>query len=135
MVGRTLEEIREAVNVGYTRHTGIDITAVGEGFAEGNIVITDIHTNPFGMVHGGVSFCLGDVLGGAAFRTLGGLPVTLSSNVTYMRPLRNTGTIYGRAEVIKHGKTTSVVETKIFDEHMIECVRIEAVYYNVEERI
>ena len=130
----SLEIIKSVSEVGYTRYSGIEITAVGEGFGEARVVLTENHRNPSGAVHGGIIFCLGDVIGGVAFRTLGGLPVTLSSDITYFRPILDDQVIYARADVIKFGKTTGFVEIKILNEKKVECARIAATYYNMEGR-
>lgn len=131
----SLESMRTLITTGFTAHTGIELTSVGEGFAEGKIELKPEHLNPYGVVHGGVTYCLADVLGGAAFRTMGGLPVTMNSNITYFRPVKAGKVIYAKAEVVRYGNTTSFIETKIFDEDMMECCRVAATYYNIEGRI
>ncbi|MCF0229491.1 MAG: PaaI family thioesterase [Parasporobacterium sp.] len=131
----SFEELKASACTGYTSYSGIELTSAGDGTAEGKIKIGSEHLNPSGAVHGGVSFCLGDVLGGVAFRTMGGLPVTVSSNITYFRPLINTETVYGKAEVIRFGKTTAFVEVQIFNDKMTECCRIAATYYNMKDRV
>ena len=131
----TLQQEREICEVGYTRYSGIELTAFGKGFAEGKMVITEHHQNPGGAVHGGAIFCLGDVIGGIAFRGMGGPPVTLSSNITYFRPMLDDQVIYARAEVIKFGKTTAFIEISILNEEKTECARIAATYYNLKGRV
>lgn len=123
-----------AIN-GYTEYSGIVLEKLAEGYAQGRIDITDHHRNPYGAVHGGVIFCLGDVIGGIACRTYGDLPVTLSSNATYFKPMLHDNVIYAQAHVVKHGKTTSFVEVNILNEEKTEAVRIAATYYNLEGRI
>lgn len=129
-----LSKFKERSEVGYTSYTGVELTAVGDGWAEGRILISDHHLNPSGAVHGGTIFCLGDVTGGVAYRSTGALPVTQSSSITYFRPFLNDRVIYSRADVIRAGKTTGFVEIKIYNEQKTECARISATYYNVEGR-
>ena len=130
----SFEHLKTVISTGYTAYSGVELTDAGDGYAEGRMMITENHRNPYGNVHGGAIFCLGDVIGGAAFRTYGGLPVTLSSNISYMRAMKSDHVIYARADVIKYGKTTSYVEIKILNEQKVECARIAATYYNVEGR-
>ena len=72
----SLEQIREESINGYTEYSGIEIMETREGYAFGRVVLQDHHRNPSGAVHGGLTFCLGDVMGGTAVRTLGALPIT-----------------------------------------------------------
>ena len=70
-----LETIRKEAMKGYTEYSGIELTEVGEGYAAGRVVIKPQHLNPSGAVHGGIIFCLGDVIGGIACRMTDSLPV------------------------------------------------------------
>lgn len=131
----TIEELQAISINGYTEYSGIVLDRIDEGYAEGHIDITEHHRNPYGAVHGGVTFCLGDVIGGIACRTMGALPVTVSSNISYYRPMLHDRVIYARAKVVKYGKTTAFVEIKILNEEKIEAAGIAAVYCNMEGRI
>ena len=126
--------IRKESTTGYTEYSGIELTETGEGTAAGRVVIKDCHLNPSGAVHGGLIFCLGDVIGGNACRTLGALPVTVSSTISYMRPLRGDRVIYAEAEVTKAGKTTFFVTIRILNEKHEEAASLQAVYYNMCSR-
>ena len=130
----TIDEIRKTAIVGYTNYTGIELTQISEGFAQGRIVIEKHHLNPSGAVHGGVTFCLGDVIGGIACATMDALPVTLNSNISYMRPMLGIKELTAKAQVIKRGKTTLFVEIGLFDDTMTETARITATYYDMEGR-
>ena len=132
---KSFETIISEAIVGYSAYSDIELTAVGEGFAEGKIEITDHHLNPSGAVHGGTIFCLADVIGGIAAYNLGCLPTTLNSNISFMRPLINDKVITCRADVIKRGKTTVFVEAKVFNEQMTEAARLVATYYDLNDRV
>ena len=129
-----LETIRLESLKGYTEYSGIELTKVGDGFAEGRVQLAPCHRNPSGAVHGGITFCLGDVIGGIACRTLDALPVTVSSTISYMRPMISDQVIYARADVIKYGKTTFFVEIHILNEQKVEAARLQATYYNMKCR-
>ena len=130
----TIEEIRKTALTGYTGYSGIELLEIGEGYALGRIVIEDHHLNPSGAVHGGVTFCLGDVIGGIACRTVDALPVTVSSAISFLRPMLGTKEITARAQIIKRGKTTIFAQISIFDDQHNEAGRIMATYYDMEGR-
>lgn len=130
----SIETIRSESEVGYTAYSGIEITAIGEGWCEACVHMEKHHLNPSGAAHGGIIFALGDVAGGVAFKTLGGLPTTLSSNITYFRPFLGDSVIYARADVVKFGKTTGFVNVQLLNEKKVECARIAATYYNMKGR-
>ena len=130
----SIEKIREEALTGYTDHTGIELLEVGEGFALGRIRIEKQHLNPSGAVHGGVTFCLGDVIGGIACVTLGAKPVTVNSNISYFRPLLGTREIKAEAQIVKNGKTMMFAQVRIFNDQDVEACRMNASYYNMSER-
>ena len=132
---KSVETIISEAIVGFSSYSDIELTAVGEGFAEGKIEIKDHHRNPSGAVHGGTIFCLADVIGGIAAYTLGCLPTTLNSNISYMRPMINDKVITCRADVIKKGKSAVFVEAKVFNVQMEEAARLVATYYDLNDRI
>ena len=129
-----IERIRQESIKGYTEYSGIDILETEEGYAFGKVEILAYHRNPSGAVHGGLIFCLGDVMGGTACRTLGALPVTVSSSISYMRPLLHDQVIYARANVAKAGRTTIYVNISILNEQKEEAAVLQAVYYNMSSR-
>ena len=131
---KSLDRIRQESMRGYTEYSGIELMETGDGYAKGKVVIEDCHLNPSGAVHGGLIFCLGDVIGGIACRTLGALPVTVSSNISYMRSLRGDKVIYADAEVTRSGRTTFFVTIHILNEQKEEAAALQAVYYNMRSR-
>ena len=74
---KDLETIRKEAIVGYSEYSDIELTDAGDGWAEGRVVIKPCHLNPSGAIHGGIIFCLADVIGGIACYTLDTLPVTV----------------------------------------------------------
>ena len=131
---RTIEDMRKSAITGYTDHSGIELLEMGDGYAYGRIRIAEHHLNPSGAVHGGVTFCLGDVMGGIACATLGAKPVTVDSNISYFRPLVGTKEITAKAQVIKYGRTMMFTEVRIYNDQNTEACRMNASYYNTRER-
>ena len=130
----TVEKIREEALKGYTEYSGIELLEADDGYAIGRVLIKVHHLNPSGAVHGGITFCLGDVIGGIACVTVDALPVTVSTSITYMRPMLGVKEITTRADVIKRGKTTLFVEISIYDDQGNETGRLLATYYDMKGR-
>lgn len=128
------DQIRKESILGFTAYSDIEILKTSEGYAYGRVQIQNHHLNPSGAVHGGLIFCLGDVMGGTACRTLDALPVTVSSNISYMRPLLHVKEIYAEAHVVKSGRTTMYADIRILNEQKEEAAMLQAVYYNMCSR-
>ena len=86
--------------------------------------------NIYENVHGGAIMTLIDMAATAAGFTLGKHVITLSSNSNFIRPLP-TGDydIKVVSEVVHNGRTTMIVETKIYDGRGKECVRNTTTMY------
>ncbi len=110
------EELIQACSVGFIEYSGIKVTEIGEGYAEGYIDIEPHHLNPAGALHGGLLFTIMDTIGGFSTRTLGVLPTTLCSNINYLRPTLGVKRLTAKATCIKRGKNISVVRIDLFDD-------------------
>lgn len=71
--------------------------------------------NPYGIAHGGLIFGLGDTAMGVTARLTGKNAVTLSSNITYLKPAKGAY-LLAKAEMIKNGKNTCYLRCNIYDE-------------------
>lgn len=100
---------------GYIAKNGIELTELSEGYAKGRMKLDDSSNNPYGYVHGGCIFTLADTVGGSAALTFGGAVTTLSAEIHYLNPAKSTEYLEAQASVIKNGKKTAVLETKITD--------------------
>ena len=100
----------------FGEHLGLELTTVEEGYVEGRIELEDHHSlsETMQLAHGGVAFGLADSLSAAALASVEGNPgPTLDIRIDYYRPA--TGDIYGRAEVVRYGEDTGVVEVEVVD--------------------
>ena len=111
------DELIKACDVGFIEYSGIKMTEIKEGYAEGYIDIQPHHLNPGGALHGGLLFTLMDTIGGFSTRTLGVLPTTLCSNINYLRPTIGVKRLTAKATCIKRGKNVSVVRIDLFDDN------------------
>ncbi|MDD6666581.1 MAG: PaaI family thioesterase [Lachnospiraceae bacterium] len=101
----------------FARQLGIQIIDMQRGYAKAMMPITKEVKNPIGSVHGGCLFTLADVVCGAAASSYGMQATTLDSSFHFLRAgLEDDGELYGTAQVIKHGKRITVLDTKISDQ-------------------
>ena len=72
--------------------------------------------NPYSIVHGGILFGLADTCAGLLSTMNGFTPVTLDSNISYLRNV-SEGKIYAEAFILKEGKTIGFYKVEIKDEN------------------
>ena len=70
----------------FARHSGITITDMKNGYAKGEMEITEFHKNPIDSVHGGCLYTLADATGGAAAASHGKMLTTLNSSFEFLKP-------------------------------------------------
>ncbi len=86
--------------------------------------------NVYGNMHGGAIMVLVDMVSSTAAFACGKHVITLTSDTNFIKGLKIDGrdvTIVG--DVVHNGRTTMVVETKIFDADGRECVRNTSTMY------
>lgn len=86
--------------------------------------------NVYGNIHGGAIMLLVDMVSSTAAYACGKHVITLTSNTNFIKGLKIDGSdVTIVADVIHDGRTTIVVETKIFDAKGRECVRNTSTMY------
>lgn len=99
-------------------HLGIEITALGDNWLEASMPVDHRTTQPFGLLHGGISCALAETLGSlGAFLTLeeGRAAVGLEINANHLRPV-SAGRVIAKASPIALGKNTQVWQIDIRNE-------------------
>lgn len=132
---RIMEELKMVCETGFINYIGLTVTEIGEGYAEGQLMIKPYHLNPAGAIHGGLLFTMMDTVGGFATKTLGILPTTLTSNINYLRPTVGAEKITVKATVIKRGKNVSVVRVDLFNEKDVLVASGAANYSDLSDRV
>ena len=69
---------------GFARHLGAVVTDWDGGWARATLTVAAHHTNLAGIVHGGVTFSLGDVVFGVSSNSWGRLAVALAVDVQFL---------------------------------------------------
>ena len=102
---------------GLTSDFGMLIRPQEPGRAVGVLEIEDRMLNPYGAIHGGVLFALSDTVGGTAAMSRGFYIVTSTGTIHYLQGTHHSRKITAQAEEVKHGKTLSIYDVNMTDEH------------------
>jgi len=105
--------IETAEKTPFYRLLGIQLNAIGPGYAEATVTVREDHTNPLGLVHGGVLLSLGDSAMGNAIRSLGIMAVTADCTNSFMSAAPLNEKIVASGRVIKAGKNLIFAEARI----------------------
>lgn len=69
----------------FAHYVGIELTKVGEGYAETRLDLSEKHLNGLDVVQGGAIFTLADFAFAAATNSNGSATVGINSNITYFK--------------------------------------------------
>lgn len=94
---------------------GIKIVSAGEGTCECAAQIEDKHLNAGNVVQGGMIFTIADFTFAVAANCAHGNVVSLSNNITYVRPPKGK-TLIARAKELSATRKTCLYEVEITDE-------------------
>lgn len=109
---------------------GIIIDSVSKNEVKAHIDITKRSLNPWGMVHGGLIFGIADEVIGMLCYMNGYKAVTIDANINYLKPCR--GNIKAVSQIIKMGRTVSVLEAKIYNEKDELAAIATMNYFNID---
>lgn len=116
---------------GFIKEMDMEILELSQGYAKGRIMLSEKHMNPMGSVHGGLIFGLADTVGGRAAMTSGSIVVTLSSNISYLNPAKDTAYIEAEATAVKDGRTTAVYDVMIRTAEGVDVAKVTITFYKV----
>lgn len=100
----------------FIHHLGIELVDVGPGWCETALVARSEHYQQDNFIHAGVQATLADHTAGAAAATLmapGEIVLTAEFKINLLRPAQGER-LRGRAEVLRAGKTLTVVESSVY---------------------
>ena len=99
----------------YNKYNHIYTTDIGPDFSVVEAELRPESLNPLGMAHGGFVYSLCDVAAGALVSQFAPKFVTLSANMSYLRPSQGTR-LRAEGRLVKKGRTVSVVDTFVYDD-------------------
>lgn len=113
---RTVEELREFFeNDRYVKLSEIEIAEVSEKEASVRVALREIHFNAGGVAQGGLIFTLMDFAFGVHANRNGGMTVTQSASVSYIRPPKGS-VLVAVAKPKGETRKTAVYEVSVVDE-------------------
>ena len=116
---------------GFLKHNDIIIEKVDEKVSKVKMDITEKSLNPYGIIHGGLIFSMGDTVMGITVRKTGRNAVTLDASINYIKP--GTGKyLIATSEVLKIGKTTSVLKANIYNDQNELIAIMSSTYFFIE---
>jgi len=114
----TLEQLNEMGKNCAVGHLGIEISAYGENWIEAKMPVDHRTTQPFGLLHGGVSVALAETIGSlAGFLCIeeGQVALGLDINANHLRPVKK-GFVTAKVTPIALSQNTHVWQIDIRDE-------------------
>lgn len=113
----------------FANRVGVDVTEAEDGHAEGHVELTDeLSWNTEEVVaHGGVTFTLADVVGGAAFASLVDQPApAIDMRIDYLE--RGTGDLHAAADVSRLGDHVGTVDIEVYIDDDTRVAEARGVY-------
>ena len=98
----------------YYKLLSIELQELAPGRADFCVVAGQEHTNPMGLIHGGVMTSIADAAMGNAVRSLGIKGVTVDLSTALMAAARPGDTIIARGKVLKTVKNLIFTEALIY---------------------
>lgn len=98
----------------YYKLLDIKLHKLAPGSAEIIVVAGSQHTNPMGLIHGGLITSIADAAMGNAIRSLGIVGVTVDLSTAFTASARLGDTITAQGRVLKSGKTMIFAEAEVY---------------------
>lgn len=99
----------------FAMNAGIELLEVREGYGKARMLVTPEHLNGGGFCQGGAIFTLADLAFAAAVNSHNILTVSTSSNITYVRSVKQ-GYVYAEAHEIVNHHRMPYAEVTVTDE-------------------
>ena len=113
---------------------GMEILNIREGYVFARVKTRKELKNIYGDLHGGCLYTVADNMAGIAASTYGYYVTTVNGSIQYLKAARNTEYIDCEAEVIKPGRSISVVSVRIRDDRKLLLNTAEFTYFNLKKR-
>lgn len=114
----TLENLNQLCSNSAVSHLGIEISAFGEDWIEATMTVDHRTTQPFGLLHGGISVALAETIGSlAGYLAIeeNKIAVGLDINAHHLRSVKQ-GIVTAKATPISLNRNIHVWQIDIHDE-------------------
>ncbi len=117
----------------FATHNQIKIVETGKQYAIVQMSITDNHLNPGGVAHGGSIFTMADIAAGSALIYQNQKFTTLNGSINYLKPGILNSTLTARADIVREGGSTAVIDVIIKDEKDTLIATAHFTFYKFKE--
>ncbi len=100
----------------FALNAGVELLEVREGYAKARMMVTEEHLNAGGVCQGGALFTLADLAFAAVANSKKKLTLSVSANITFLRPAL-PGYVYAEAKEVGGGFKVPYIEVHIVDEN------------------
>lgn len=114
----SLSQLNKLCQNSAVSHLGIEFTAQGDDFLAATVPVDHRTTQPFGLLHGGISATLAETLGSAAALLSAEdkqIPVGTELNISHLKAVKQ-GKATGKATPLHLGRDSQVWNVEIFDD-------------------
>jgi len=116
----------------YYKLLEIELQLLAPGYAELRVVSGPQHTNPLGLIHGGLITSIVDAAMGNAIRSLGITGVTVDLSVALIATARVGDTVVARGKVLKSGRSMIFAEAEVHSGDTL-LAHSKATFYKVSD--
>jgi 1,4-dihydroxy-2-naphthoyl-CoA hydrolase len=113
------EQLPFALDHGFDRTYGLEVTEIGDGTMQGRVAVSDRVKQPAGLVHGGIYSAVAESLAttGTALAVIGdgNTAMGMSNQTSFLRPI-TSGHVNAQARARHRGRTTWVWEVELSDD-------------------
>jgi uncharacterized protein (TIGR00369 family) len=106
--------VNSVANTNFYNLLDMNLVSLGPGQAELEVLAEAKHTNPMGLVHGGLIMSIADAAMGNAIRSLGVVGVTADCSVSFPGAARLGEKLTARGHVVKAGKNLLFAEATVW---------------------
>ena len=119
----------------FARKLGIEVEAIGPGYARAVKRIREDDLSPVDTVHGGIPFALAETCSSAVASSHGYHFVTVSADFHYLRACRVGDTLTAEAREIERGQLFYLCEVRMLDQRGQMVGSGSFTYFLTEQRI
>jgi acyl-CoA thioesterase len=102
---------------GFAELVGFEVFPESDGTAKAQLIVSERHLNPNGVVHGGALFTLVDTAMGASLMQRldeGEICATLQISMNFLRPVVSGGVVECEARVVHKGRRFANVRGELY---------------------
>lgn len=114
---------------------GVEIVPTNDGCVRLELDVKDCHSNPYGILHGGVLTTMADTAMGAACLMYNKKVVTVSITLEFMHPVPMASRIITDAKVLNEGRHIFNCECAMIDESGKIFAKAHAVFFAISKLI